>query len=454
MLILQPCLVCVPQRLRRLCQAALLGSAGLGAWLPAQAADLFSDTVTAGVGTGSSTGSASYTTAQQAFDGLRDASLQALAPTYNSTAPASMLIDYRGLALNTAFPSSGPQLNLNIPKLGIAQQFNGATREASRQLLRDYFKSGNALDRIMRALTESSPVDPIAGNPASLQTRMVDGSYQRHFKLLASTLSGRALGRVLGMPPSAQAGPPIWLAAAGTDAPVLGDRARDLDSRSGAMAELGLARYSRAGLGSTVASLSASYAFATGPERPLSLDGELNSAHTEGAKSYGGNLGLAYRLRLQDSWYLVPSLSAGLSASPDLGAAGTLVSAALTSAFRLAEQADYALWMGNAVNITQTVNTSLSGYQFNAGLHNVVFTNGLVLSLTPASLWQGHWLELSLADTRYTGSTVYDRRYDELGIALVQARRGGGGPATLRGELNLLNTTHSKGWGVKVQMTF
>lgn len=449
-----PCPACVPRRLRWVCRVALLGGAGLGAWLPAGAADVFSITVTAGTSTNSSTGSASYTTAQQAFDGLRDASLVALAPTYTSSTPAVMLIDYRGLALSTAFPNSGPLLNLNIPKLGISQQFNGATREASRQLLRDYFKSGDALDRIMRTLAESSPVDPIAGNPASLQTRMVDGSYQRHFKLLASTLSGRALGQTLGHVAGAPAGPPIWLAAAGTDAPVLGDRAHELDSRSGAMAELDLARYSRAGLGSTVVSLSFSHAFATAPDRPLSVDGELNTAHTEGAKSYGGNLGLAYRLRLQDSWYLVPSVGAGVSASPDLGAAGSLVSAALTSAFRLVEQADYTLWMGNAVNFTKTVNTSLSGYQFNAGLHNVVFTNGLVLSLTPASLWQGHWLELSLADTRYTGSAVYDRRYDELGIALVKARRGGGGPATLRGELNLLNTTHSKGWGVKLQMTF
>ena len=436
----------VPQHLRWFCLAALLGGAG---W-QAQAADVFSINVTAGTGSNISSGSASYTTAQQAFDGLRAAALVALAPTYNSTTPASMLIDYRGLALVTAFPNSGPQLNLNIPTLGIAQQFNGSTREASRQLLRDYFKSGDALNRIMQTLAESSPVDPIAGNPASLQTRMVDGSYQRHFKLLASTLAGRALGQTL----ITQAGPPLWLAAAGTDTPMLGDRARDLDSRSGAMAELGLARYSRAGLGSTVASVSASHAFATGPDRPLSVDGELNSASTEGAKSYGGNLGLAYRLRLQDRWYLVPSVSVGLSASPDLGAAGSMVSAALTSAYRLAEQADYALWMGNAVNLTKTVNTSLSGYSFNAGLHNAVFTNGLVLSLTPASLWQGHWLELSLADTRYTGSTVYDRRYDELGIALVQARRSGGGPATLRAELNLLNTTHSKGWGVKAQMTF
>ena len=425
--------------------AALLGGCQV-----ATAADLFSVTVAVGA----QTGSAGFTTAQDVFDGLRDANLQALVPAYNGTVVASMRIDYRGLMMVAAFPIVGsPQLDLSIPGVGIAQNFVGATREESRRLLRDYFKSGDALGRIMKALAAASPVDPIAGNPASLQSHMVASSYSRHFRQLAGTLAGRSLGRA----PSAQAVPvdrPIWLAAAGNEGLGLGRPADDPAARIDATAGLDAARYVSAGLSSMVYSLPFSVPFATGPDHPLSLDGELQHADTEGAKTYAGNLGLAYRWRLHDGWYLVPSASVGASVARDLGAAGIIVSGALTNAYRLAEQADYVLWMGNAVNVLQTVKTTLGDYSFDPKLRNVAVTNGLVLSLTPSALLQNHWFEFSLADTRYTGSPGYDRRYDELGVALVRARRSGGGPATMRAELNFLDTTHSKGWGVKFQLGF
>ncbi len=425
------------------------GAATLVACCPAaSAADVFNITVLVGA----QTGSAGFNTAQQVFDGLRDANLQALVPAYTGAAVASMRIDYRGLTMNTAFPVvGGPQLDLSIPGVGLAQSFVGATREQSRQLLRDFFKNGDALGRIMKALAAASPVDPIAGNPTSLQSRMVASGYSSHFRQLAGPLAGRALG----LAPGAQAAPadrPIWLAAAGNQG--LDRPAEEPSDRTGAMAGLDVARYSSAGLSSMVYSLPFSVAFATEPDRPLSLDGELQYADTEGARTYAGNLGLAYRWRLNEGWYLVPSASVGASVARDLGAAGIIVSGALTNAYRLAEQADYVLWMGNAVNLLQTVKTSLGDYSFDPKLRNVALTNGLVLSLTPSALLQNHWFEFSLADTRYTGSPGYDRRYDELGVALVRARRSGGGPATMRAAISYLDTTHSKGWGLKFQLGF
>lgn len=432
---------------KQLCRAAALVCALLGAAGSSRAAELFQVTASAG----GQSGTASYSSAQAAFDGLSLAALQALAPAYTSTSVAFMVIDYRGLKLDTAYPTPGPSLRLTIASLGITQTFNGATREESRQLLRTYFKTGDALDRIMKALAEASPVDPIAGNPASLQTRLVTGSYKRYFSGLASELSGRSLGRTA----SARAGPPLWLAAAGNEPPVLGDRAKDLDpSRYAAMAEADLAWYSRAGLSSTVASLPFSVTLPTSAERPLSVDGELNLANTEGARTYGGSIALAYRQRISDNWALVPSASIGISVSPDLGGAGTMASVALTSSYRLVKRPDYELWMGNAVNLTRSVSTTLAGYRFNPGLHNLALTNGLMLSLPPAAFLPDLWVELSLNDTRFSGSAVYDRRYNELGLALLSARRIANMPVTLRGELSLINTTHSNGVAAKLQLLF
>ena len=187
---------------------------------------------------------------------------------------------------------------------------------------------------------------------------MVAGDFARNFSALAGGLSARAFGDERAAEPA----------------------------RPAQQAGLGAARYSRAGLSSVVASVPVGYAFDSGPDRPLSIDGVLQYADTEGAKTYGANLGLAYRARVDERWYLVPSASLGLTASSDLGTAGEIASAALTSAFRLYENADYALWLGNAVNLQRTLRVSVSGYSFDPKLHNAVFKNGLLLSAAPSPL--------------------------------------------------------------------
>jgi len=419
----------------------------LGVCQGAAAADLFR--VTAVIGT--STGTASFTTVQQTFDGLREDRLQALVPTYTGVEAAAMTIDYRGLAMSAAFPIVGnPRLDLVIPGAGISQSFVGASREQSRQMLRDYFKNGDTLGRVMKLLAQETPTDPIAGNPASLQSRMVRSSYEQHFRALASAQGGRSLGREQ----AAAHERPVLLASADGEPPTLGRPADAPADRSRLSVDLKLARFSGSDRSSTMVTLPYSLALGSGAEQPLSIDGDLQYTEFERTRTYGGSIGLAYRVRIDERWYLVPSASVGGTGSSDLGSVGTVVSAALTSAFRLLERPEYSLWMGNALNLLQTVKTSLGSYSFDPQLRNLAVTNGLVLSMTPSAIWQNRWLEYSFVDTRYSGSSLYDQRYDELGVAIVQAGRADDWPTTMRAELNAFGSEHSRGWGLKFGLTF
>ncbi len=437
---------------RRRCGVLLAVGFVLLAPPPSDAADLFS--VTAVVG--ADTRTVHPQTAQQLVDAVRDQDLKLLVPSYTGSEAASLTVDFRGQLIQTAFPTAGStRLDLDVPGLGITRSFVGATRQQSREMLRDFLKTSDAMGRIMKALARSSAVDPVAGNPASLQTRLVAGNYNRHFRLLASERTARDLG--IQPQAQAQAAMPILLASAADEPPAIAPLVID-KADSATMVELDAARYTAAGRASVVANLSFSHALPTAPDRPLSIEGDLQHADVDGATSIGGTLGMAYRMRVKENWYLVPSVSVGAVESRDLGSAGTMVSASLTSAWRLARGSDYIVWIGNAATLTQTVNASIGGYSFDPKLRNLVLTNGAVAYLTPAALGRNQWLEVSLADSRYTGSAIYDRRYDEMGIALVRSRRSSGGPgrgpATLRAELNYLDTTHSKGWALRLRATF
>lgn len=394
----------------------------------AWAVDLFRVTATVN---GDDTASRTFATAEQAINALRGDYLALLLPSYSSGAATELVIDYRGMRIDAAYPQGSPSLTFRVDVLNIDLDFNGATRDQSRLQLRDYLKRGDALGRIIALLAATSPVDPVAGNPASLQTRMVATRYRRDFSNLASESSAKSLGGGTGA---------ATAAGGATPAP------------SSARAEVG--RYVSNGLTSLTVGLPFSHAFDTSAERPLSLDGELQLTRIEGTTTYGGQFGLSYRVRANERWYLVPAASAGITGSRDLGSAGTIAAASLTSAVRLVESADFTLWMGNAVNWTRTLDTSIGGLHANPKLSNTAITNGLQFSFMPGVMMSGRWVELSLSDSRYRGSRLYDRRYNELGVAVVQARRTELAGSTMRFELSYLDATNSRGWAGRVHITF
>jgi len=61
------------------------------------------------------------------------------------------------------------------PEPGINESFSGGTRDISNDLFEDYIKQNG--DDILRELLRVSAVDPLAGNPASVQSQMAAGDF-------------------------------------------------------------------------------------------------------------------------------------------------------------------------------------------------------------------------------------------------------------------------------------
>lgn len=397
---------------------------------------------------GASTVEVGYTTAEDAFDSLKGINLSDLLP-YSGVEVVSTNIDFRGLELLAGYPVlSSPQLDLDIPTLGITRSFVGATRDESLEMLKDFFKNGDVLSRIMRELARVSPVDPIAGNPASLQSRMVFSVFDRSFRARVRMHAARTVGADARV---ALDGPRWTVAAAGESLSGMGAADPGIAAVANAVAGVELSRYRQAGLTTVGVAVPLSYSFGAEPDRPWALDGSLFYSDTEGAKTYSVDVGIGYDHRVNDGWYLVPALHYGVTASEDLGSLGQMMSVALTSAALLHERGRTTLWMGNTINVLRSLNASIGDYSFDPELHNVAFVNGLVLATPLERLGSNYWIEYSVTDTRYTGSDLYDERYDELGIAIARSNTAGG---YLRAGVSYLDTTNSKGWRVSLQYAF
>lgn len=423
----------------------ILSSALLIGWCQTtHAADPFNATAFVGC---CNTGTAGFTTAEEAFDSLQTRDLNSIVP-YEGFEIVRVNIDFRGLALVTDYPIEGSsRLELSIPSLGISETFIGETRDDSLEMLKDYFKDGDHLNRIMKELASKSPVDPIAGNPNSLQSRMVSSIYDRSFRSLVRRRSEQSFGGEQ----AAKETPPLLLAAIGDDLPTIGNSDSNAAKVPAASAGLQVSRYRQSGLTTVGVTMPLSYSFGAEPERPLSLAGDLHYTDTEAAETYSLTLGAAYSFSANERWYLIPAVNYGVTASEDLGSMGQMASVSLTSAAMIYENNRTKLWMGNAINYLRSLKASIEDYSFDPKLRNVAFVNGLVLATSPSSLEQNFWLEYSIADTRYTGSDLYDERYDEIGVSIVWSKSS---DSYFRAGLSYLNTTHSEGWLLNFHSSF
>jgi hypothetical protein len=410
----------------------------------AVAADVFNISATVE----SLTNSAGFTTSEDTFDSLKESELNALVPTYTGTEVASADIDFRGLALSVAYPiASAPDLVLNIPSLGITRTFVGATREESRRMLRDFFKDGNVLGRIMRELSEVSPVDPLAGNPNSLQARMITGAFDRNFRRPVSRIEAARAAQV-----ALRKEPLRFAANQPRDARTDASGANAMRSSS---VDLGVtaSAFRQEGLGTASIDVPFGYAFPPDPARPFSINADVQASDTEGAASYGADVGAAYRFDLNDRWFLAPSANYGVVASEDLGSLGTVVSAALTSAYLLYD-GSYSVWMGNAINYSRTLKTSIGDYSFDSKIENVVFVNGLLLSMPLLRLGPNYSIEYSLTDIRYTGTSLYNEYYDEIGLAIGRSWMSGGVENNLKFGVSYLTSENSHGVTLNLAYSF
>ncbi len=351
---------------------------------------------------GGSCSAVSTDTVEQFLDKLSNTGLRSVDLSYNGTQPATIGANFNSLGMtisypNTGFTGTGAALTLSIPGLGVSQQFLGADRDASKELMADYLKKTNIIGRIMKYQAANSPTSPITG-AGGLMPSMVAGDFNQNFTDMATNIAG----------PASQAS------------------AASQNNVTPNLIGVALSYSSLTALGRDTTAISMPFSYTIrnnlDPRRQLVLSLPITQVDTAGAKSYQTGLGAAYRLPMNDSWTLTPSGRVSVVGSKDLATVAGLYSLSLTSTYIWALP-DFDVAMGNMISYNQTMKFKSGDYSFDPDIQSTVLRNGVMLSQPVSVGGKKMSVEYSFIDTRYTGSDFYVDNTQEIGITLGTNKR-------------------------------
>jgi hypothetical protein len=403
--------------MRRFLIAAVFAVAGP----TANAADLFVVDI-------SSSGQSAHLTFNNAEDAINSIEVANLARTitYTGNEAASANVNFRGLPITLSYPTAGStQLVFSVPSLGINLTFNGnggsvpQARDDAQEQLVEYLKNGNLMGQIMKELARVSPVDPIAGNPNSLQSRMVAQDFDSSFTSHSSNL---------GAPPP-------------------GGRTPNLIGIG-----INYAGYKQGDFKTQAVTLPLSYTFRgnADPGHQFSIRVPVTFVDTEGATSYQAGIGLGYRLPITRGWALSPAINYAIAGSQDLGSAGQVASGSLTSSYEL-PLGGTVLAMGNMIGYYRTLKFKVGDYEFDPEISNTVYRNGLMWSV-PVSRRMA--VEASYINTVFRGTELYVQSQNEFGLTIGTAKNVSGIASYIRAGVTYLYASRAEGFSLNVGYWF
>lgn len=327
-----------------------------------------------------------------AFD---NTSLNEIFSGYTDTSAVTTDLSVRGLNAHAQYLENSTTLYFQVLSLGIDMQFNGRTRDESQDKFVDFFKGKEGqslLTKFLQGLVSESPVDPVAGNPNSLQAQMTGQTFGAGTGIGSISDPGSSLGKK-GMP----SGIPSLLYANG---------------------EIGVA--DAGGYKTTFVTLPLRYSiYFEDPRYALTFDLPLTYMDTEGTQSGVGSFGVSMRVPAADNWYLSPSIRIGATGSEDLGAAALMYSADITSLYNIYTD-DLKISIGNGLGYYKTAELSFGDTTINYDLTNQALKNGVSVEgsagftlLGRPTSWQAY-----LVDTYMFGDKLYIDHYDELGVVV------------------------------------
>jgi hypothetical protein len=330
------------------------------------------------------------TNLQNLKDQITDAGLKQINANYSPSGAATIRAGYRGLPIILNSAAASTAVSLNIPAINLNKTFSAkSNRDDNTKDLFEYLKSdgGNIINQLQQKLALLSPVDPIAGNPSSMQSRMVMDDFDRSFTSFASNIksgdsSGASNSNLIGV-------------------------------------GLSLGSMSTAGINTTTTTLPLSYTIRNDldPRKQFSVYAPITSSDTAGAKVYGVNLGAAYRFPVSDDWALTPAAGYGVSGSEDLGSGASMMAVSITSQYGW-KMDGYDLALGNMVGVYQSTQLNAGGYSVDPKISNTVYRNGILASFPTSMFGQKMAIEASFILTNYTGTSLYSNMYQEIGLTL------------------------------------
>lgn len=390
--------------------------------LPVGARDLFNVKLTVDNAGAIATGEKSYNDAEAFVDSVRNgAGLQGIVSSYNPSSKIRADVDFRGVKGIITAEANDSKIVLHIPSLNETHEFDNGNRDASSRALETFLKNNHSgtTAKVQRELVKETPNDPIAGNPASLQSTMVSNTYADTFSEPTSNIRS-------GSVPSA-----------------------DPERNYRGLIPIGLrfGRYSAHGLNTDVYTLPLGYTYrGLGGGRELSFHLPISYARTNGAETGQIGLGVSYRHPMNEYWSLTPSINVAGSASRDMASVGSFASVSLTSNYTV----PYKGWdvsVGNMVGYYQSLGARVKKYSFNPDIKNVIFRNGIMAS-QPIKIG-GHPLaiEYSFTSTYFTGTDLYNDWTNEFGIT-IGTHKSSLLPEYLRVGVSYLHGKDINGWNL------
>lgn len=368
-------------------------------------------------------GQGSFATAEEAANVYYEDKLKTIFPSYQGNEAINSVLNFRGMPIQLAFPQQGKTtLTFQIPALEINESFTGNTRNASRDLLKEYLKNHtDLLEKMVRHLVSVSPVDPIAGNPNSLMSRAVANDAKL-----------------------------MWFGARNTTAVVA--QGAEGSHRFGIGANFKHMRSDAVGNAKEMESdsynLPITYAYQF-PEanHELIVDLPLGYTATDGATGYDGSLGIFYRRPIFENWVVSITGSGRGTFSRELAGAAVMGSGAIGSSY-VWRGDDYAITLGNMLGYYKALRLTIDGKSFDPGIANTVFNNGLLYSRD--SPWRFGadpltW-EAYIVDSRYSGTALFSNYQTEVGFTFGTMRPAHSKDADLRIGLSFTKGENVQAW--------
>jgi len=323
-----------------------------------------------------------------------DTTLEQLFPAYDPTSSVSAVLDFRGLPATLSYAAGSTTLQFQIPGV-LSVQFDAASRDEAQEFLEDWltgdFESALAprasLEDLLAALVHRSPIDPVAGNPNSLQTRMFDADWRLGNE--GPFLSGVRL----------------------PDGPDLFSTGPELATTSS-----GPWRVNRVEL-----PLSYRANFRRHPGFSFLLDLPLALTSTEGQLSGLGSLGAGFQIRPLSWLSFTPLARAGIVGSDSVGALAVLYTGSLTSRLTV-PLGPFELGVANLVGYSHTYDgIEVGDLELEYDLENFTMRNGGSLSgpLAPELFGAQLGFEVFGSDQRFYGDDLFLEAQHEVGAALV-----------------------------------
>jgi len=342
------------------------------------------------------------------FDGN---AIRASEPSYTDTSELTANLDMRGVQASAGFRANETAFFLELTLPGLSIEIDGGDREASLELFEQWLKGEyeapaspqEVMTDLLQAFVAESPVEPIAGNPSSLQTQMLQTPYD-----LAMRASFRPRD-----PSAPDAEGRVW-------------RGEDVVGFEADFAPFWADIWQ--GFGADLA-----FRYTLNFEDPriaLLFDLPLSYRQTEvDARTFMAQGGVGLLIRATPWWNISPFGRVGIAGSLQLGSLGMLYAVGATSHMQWTV-ADTVLRLGNSFGMSSSIDgIDWFGYTLDYAITNYLVRNGFEVEHAIPGRLRGHPLfaRLSFSDNWVLGSEVYVDHYNEVGLTFGSVSSLGSG---------------------------